>query len=133
MMLYRVWLRSAECRRPTTRAIMPRRFSTKPQAVRKPPSQPEITSDSIQQLEREAARMLNVVKKKLSIRADALNQVTCYPVRLYVTSDLFIGHKLRPDTSVVSNSQKIDNLRLIKELEPLQLAWDTYTLTKQVG
>ena len=78
-MFYRGWLRSAIFRNGLpTLTFMSRHSSTKVQAVPKPHHiQSEAATDAIQKLEKDSARMLNVVKKKVLTRAAALSLVRC--------------------------------------------------------
>ena len=42
-------------------------------------------------------------------------------------------HQLEREVNAVSTTKTIDDLQLIKELEPLQAAWDTYISAKEVN
>lgn len=67
--------------------------------------------DALKQTELDNSRLLRIAKKKIEQRVLALKELH--------------------DQSTLSPEQ-VRKLRIIKELEPLQVAWDEYSVTKRV-
>ena len=85
------------------------------------------STNAIDQLEQDGARILRAVQKRVDTRKELLSKVSRYRIELFY-------HALSKEkmSKSMSTPEDIARARQVKELEPLHDAWTSWAKTREV-